>query len=197
MKIPLAESQPQKQEAAVYARNAASSVAAEPGVFVESDPASVVDAVSADAFFDAGYDALVMAMIAHVVEVEGPVLDTVLARRFARAHKWQRTGARIQERVETLASTAIRTIEEGIGTFYWAPDRGPDTPITFRCAADKSSRATDEICMPELVILARSVLASGKTGGVLVVAMARELGLQRAGAAIRKRLEMALSLAEK
>ena len=153
--------------------------------------------MNADAFFDAGYDAVLMAMIAHVVEVEGPVLDTVLARRIARAHEWQRTGARIQERVETLASTAIGTIEEGIGTFYWAPERGPDTPITFRCAADESTKATDEICMPELVNLDRSVPASGKTGGVLVVAMARELGSQRTGAAIRKRLEMALSLAEK
>lgn len=86
-----AEQQPLEQDTEVYARSAAGGLAAA-AVFVESDPASVVDAVKADAFFDSGYDTVLLAMIAHVVEVEGPVLDTVLARRIARAHGWQRTG---------------------------------------------------------------------------------------------------------
>lgn len=152
--------------------------------------------MNAEAFFDSAYDPVLRTMIAHVVEIEGPVRDTVLARRIARAHGWQRTGARIQERVVALAAPAIRTIEEDVGTFYWAAARGPDIPIAFRRATDASTRAVDEICMPELVNLAKSVLAGGKTGNVLLVAMARELGLQRTGAAIRKRLELAAGLAE-
>ena len=58
-----------------------------------------------------------------------------------------------------------------------------------------SEITADEICMPELASLARLVIASGKAGDVVIVSMARELGLQRTGAAIRKRLEMALDLA--
>ena len=94
-----------------------------------------------------------------------------------------------------MAVTAIRTIEEDVGTFYWAAARGPEIPMVFRRSTDESVRSVDEICMPELVDLARFVLASGKTGNVVIVSMARELGLQRTGAAIRKRLEMALGLA--
>ena len=187
----------EQQEAEVYARNVADGLPVATGVFVESDPSTAVDAVNADAFFDSAYDPVLRRMIAHVVEVEGPVLDTVLARRIARAHGWQRTGSRIQERVEALAATAIRTIEENVGTFYWAAARGPEIQIVFRRSADESVRAVDEICMPELVDLARFVLASGKTGNVVIVAMARELGLQRTGASIRKRLERAMGLAER
>ena len=189
------EQRAEQQEAETYARNMADDLPVATGTFVESDPSTAVDAVNADAFFESAYDTVLRTMIAHVVEVEGPVLDTVLARRIARAHGWQRTGSRIQERVEALAATAIRTIEEDVGTFYWAAARGPEIPMVFRRSTDESVRAVDEICMPELVDLARFVLASGKTGNVVIVSMARELGLQRTGAAIRKRLEMALGLA--
>ena len=190
-----AEQQPVEQDAEVYARSAAGGLAAA-AVFVESDPASVVDAVKADAFFDSGYDTVLLAMIAHVVEVEGPVLDTVLARRIARAHGWQRTGARIQERVGRLAGKAHRTTEEDVGTFYWATARGPEVPMVFRRTAGES-RPVDEICMPELIELARYIFAGGVTESGVVVAMARELGLQRTGASIRRRLEAAMGLTER
>ena len=162
---------------------------------MESDPASVVDAVKADAFFDSGYDTVLLAMIAHVVSVEGPVLDAVLARRIARAHGWQRTGSRIQERVNALAAKSHRTTDEDVGTFYWAAARGPEFPMAFRRAADESARTVDEICMPELVELARAVLVGGKSGSDAVVTMARELGLQRLRAANRGRFEKAMQLA--
>jgi very-short-patch-repair endonuclease len=187
-----AEPQRQEQEAEVYARNAASSAAAGLAVFVESDPASAVDAVSADAFFDSSYDGVLMKMIAHVVEVEGPVLDTVLARRIARAHGWQRTGARIHDRVEKLAAKAHRTTEEDVGTFYWSTARGPELPTVFRHSADDATRSVDEICMPELVDLARQITARGTGVEDAIVVMARELGLQRLRAASRGRFEAAM-----
>ena len=185
----------EQQEAETYARNMAGDLPVVAGTFVESDPSTAVNAVNADAFFDSAYDTVLRTMIAHVVEVEGPVLDAVLARRIARAHGWQRTGARIQARVEALAMAATRTTEEDVGTFYWAVARGPEVPIVFRRAIHESaSRAADEICMAELIELARYLLADGKASGVLVVAMARELGLQRTGTAVRTRLEAAIAL---
>ena len=159
---------------------------------MESDPASAVDAVSADAFFDSSYDGVLMKMIAHVVEVEGPVLDTVLARRIARAHGWQRTGARIQDRVEKLAAKAHRTTEEDVGTFYWSTARGPELPTVFRPSADDATRSVDEICMPELVDLVRQITARGTGVEDAIVVMARELGLQRLRAASRGRFEAAM-----
>ncbi len=188
-----AEPSPQAQDTDGYAHNATEGAAAT-AYFAESNPASVVAAVNAEAFFDKGYDTVLMAMIAHVVEVEGPVLDTVVARRIARAHGWQRTGSRIQERVGTLASKTHKTTDEDVGTFYWASSRGPGLPISFRKVLGDSTRAIDEVCMSELVDLARQVNA--KTNGTddAILEMARQLGLQRLRSASRERLQKAMDI---
>lgn len=177
----------------VYAGNVSRRSPALSGEFVEADPTSVIDAVNPDKFFDTSYDPVLARMIAHVVEVEGPVRGLVLARRIARAHGWQRTGSRIQERVEFIAVKAYQTTEEDVGTFYWAPGRGPEMPVAFRRATDEWFRNVDEVCMLELVALAREVLASDKEGEVAIAAMAHELGLQRVRASSRGRYEKAMS----
>jgi very-short-patch-repair endonuclease len=176
----------------MYARNISEAPITSSAVFVEADPASVVDGIKPEAFFDTSYDSVLARMIAHVVEVEGPVRDSVLARRIARAHGWQRTGARIQERVDTLAAKAHRTTQEDVGIFHWPNGCDPEAPVPFRRAAEESARAVDEICMPELVALAREVLAGGRSGEDAIVAMARELGMRRLGAASRGRFERAV-----
>jgi len=104
-----------QETAELYARNSPDTSAMSTEVFIEADPLSVVDGVNADAFFDAAYDPTLARMIAHVVEIEGPVLDGVLARRIARAHGWQRTGSRIRERVEALASRQFKMTKEDRG----------------------------------------------------------------------------------
>jgi very-short-patch-repair endonuclease len=183
-------------QAGTYARNQADPTATPTNVFVEADPTSVVEGVHPGAFFDAAYDPVLARMIAHVVEVEGPVLDAVLARRIARAHGWQKTGSRIRERVDALAAQNHPVTQEEVGTFYWPAGKGPETPIPFRRAADEAARSVDEICMPELAALAREVIASGKDGESAIVAMARVLGLQKLRAASRGRFERAAGLAD-
>ncbi len=177
-----------------YAKNTSNTVPVRVVEYVEANPLSVVDRVEADAFFDTSYDSTLARMIAHVIEVEGPVLDSVLARRIARAHGWQRTGSRIQERVEALATKSHRATQEDVGIFYWAMNRGPEVPCVFRRTNPDITRTADEICMLELVALARSVVATGKTGDAGVAAMAHELGLQRVRAAGRGRCEAALKV---
>lgn len=178
----------------LYAGNIGEIPATASPVFVEADPAAVVDRIDPEAFFEAAYEPVLARMIAHVVEVEGPVRDTVLARRIARAHGWQRTGSRIQERVDALAAKTHPLSFEDIGAFYWPIGRGPELLVPFRRAAEDSARAVDEIAMPELAALAREVLAEGKRGDEAVVAMARELGMRRMGAASRARFDGAILL---
>jgi hypothetical protein len=161
-----------------------------------SGPDFRVDCINPESFLDTSYNSMLIRMIAHVVEVEGPVLDAVLARRIARAHGWQRTGSRIQKRVDALAAKSHRVTQEEVGTFYWPNGRDPEAPVPFRRAAEDSSRTVDEICMSELVALAREVLAGGKLGEGAMVAMARELGLKRLGAAGLGRFERAFREAE-
>ena len=76
--------------------------------------------------------------------------------------------------------------------FYWASGRGPERLMAVRRTACETARALDEVCMSEVAELARSVQARRKSADSVVVTMARELGLQRTGTAVRARLETAI-----
>jgi hypothetical protein len=150
----------------------------------------VTNGADASQFFEHSYDAELTRMVIGIVESEGPILDEVIARRIARLHGWQRTGAKISERVTRIASKACKKVnEEPVGTFFWPRGLEHSQPIPFRAGLD---RTVDEICMPELVSLAVDVLATGKSGEDAIAAMAKAIGLQRLRAASRPRLESAI-----
>lgn len=180
-----------------YAGNSTNGVSStgEGAVFHEADPASVVDAVDANMFFDQSYDATLLAMIEYVIAIEGPVRDDVLARRIARAHGWVRTGSRIRDRVVRLACQRFPTTEEDVGLFLWASGADVTNWSRFRHPDGEDMRPIDEIALPELVVLARAVRRDGLEGDNAVAAMAREAGLQKVRAASRDRLEQAYALA--
>jgi hypothetical protein len=163
--------------------------------FQASQPSDAVSAntISADLFYEPSYDVVLQQMVEWIVTREGPVLDTVLARRIARAHGFQRTGSRIQERIEKVAQRLFKTTEETGGTFYWPREVEPCEEIPFRRPADDdSARGVEEICTAELLSLARWVLHRGLSEQESVVAIARELGMQRLREASRIRIENAL-----
>ncbi len=160
--------------------------------FTPSNPAEAVPegALSAERFFEPDYDSVLTPMIEHVIRLEGPVLDSVLARRIARAHGFQRTGSRIQERVEQLAKRSYATTEEPAGSFYWPATVQFRETVPFRWPAnDDSTRSVEEICEQELRSLAQWVMGQGKQGDEAVIAMAREIGLSRLREASRGRLQ--------
>ena len=161
-------------------------------LYVECDPSSAVESCDPDAFFDKAYDERLQAMVAHVVAEDGPVLDLALARRISRVHGWQRTGSRIQERVEVLARRSFKTTEESVGTFYWPVAMAPGSEVAFRSLGPDAQRSMDEVCMEELVALAAHVVDSTVTDDENLVVMARELGILRLRASSRVRLEEAL-----
>ncbi len=147
--------------------------------------------MNADAFFDASYDGHLQQMIEQIVDLDGPSRDTVLARRIARAHGWQRTGTRIQERVTSIALSCLKFTEEDVGMFFWTRDREPELPTLFSHDG-KGGRSVDEICMAELISLAQLVAREGWAGDDAVTAMAKRLGMHHVRASSRKRLETAL-----
>lgn len=179
---------------ATYASNAASAPSAvrEPlgAQFVEADLAVAGFEVDSDAFFDVTYNPKLLRMIDHVVSIEGPVRDEVLARRIARAHGWVRTGARIQERVVRLASQHYTGNSEEVGTFFRVKT---EDVVEFRRPADGTARSVDEISLDELKALAIDMLQAGHDNESGVTAMAREIGLRKVSAASRARLESAWS----
>ncbi|ARU04589.1 DNA helicase [Comamonas serinivorans] len=169
-----------------------------PRVLRISQPADAVPAgaVCAERFHEPAYDAVLQAMVGWVVQHEGPILDSVLARRIARAHGFQRTGSRIHERVLQVAGRLGHTTQEPVGCFHWPADGADAAGLACRTPADADSvRDIEEICMPELVSLARWVRAQGHHGDQALGAMARELGLSRLRAASRERLQAAVNAA--
>ena len=166
--------------------------------FRACQPEDAVEAgiLSAEQFYESMYDPVLKLMIKWVVQHEGPVLDAVLARRIARAHGFQRTGSRIQERVENIARQCVGSTEEAAGTFYWPDGVTPGTNVAFRWPFDEeSTRGVDEICEQELLSLAYWVVGCGKSGEEALIVMARELGLMKLRVASRGRLEAAMEQA--
>lgn len=156
----------------------------------ECDPASSIQGVDPDAFFEPSYSGVLSALIAHVINEEGPILNVILARRIARAHGWVRTGSKIRERVSSMAKSTHRTTIDDVGEFYWPSHIADSSAIVCRRPGDDASiRPVDEVCGDELAALARELLAKGKAGDVLLHSMARELGLQKLTASSRLRLE--------
>jgi very-short-patch-repair endonuclease len=178
---------------ATYSGNAAVAQANEParGQFVEVDLVVAGFEVDSDAFFDVTYNPKLLRMIDHVVAVEGPVRDEVLARRIARAHGWVRTGGRIQERVNRLATQHYKSDAEDIGTFFRL--KADTDAIGFRRPAEGTARSVDEISLTELKALAIEMLQAGHDNESGVTAMAREIGLRKLTTVSKVRLERAWS----
>ena len=178
---------------AVYAHSASPMIheGLEGTIYVEVDLALTDNIVDAASFFEQSYDSRLLAMIACVVEAEGPVLDTVLAQRIARAHSWSRTGARIHTRVVQLAKQHFRGHEEDIGVFFWPKSNYPGEQIQFRRPKDGSTRSVDEILFAELVSLASEMKTRGHDAEAGVGAMAKEIGLLKLRTTSRQRLERA------
>lgn len=163
-------------------------------VYKEADPAEAVEGIDPDRFFEASYTATLEQMIAHVVAEEGPVLDTALARRIARAHGWVRTGSRIRDRVDQIARALFRSHEEEqSGTFFWPAHLDSNANVIFRRPSDDdSTRPLAEICLPELRALVDEMTGLGHLGEGLVYAVAKEAGVGKLAHAGRQRIEKAI-----
>lgn len=163
-------------------------------VYKEADPTEAVETVDPDRFFEASYTATLEQMIAHVVAEEGPVLNTALARRIARAHGWVRTGSRIRDRVDQIARARFRSHEEEqAGTFFWPAHLDSDANVVFRRPGDDdATRPLAEICLPELGALVDEMTKHGHVGEGLVYAVAKEAGVSKLAHAGRQRIEKAI-----
>ena len=91
------------------------------GDFQSVQPADALPAhlaLSAEQFHLPAYDAVLQHLIAALVAEEGTLAGTELARRMARMHGFQRTGSRIQERVEQMAQQVCSVTQGAGGSFY-------------------------------------------------------------------------------
>lgn len=155
----------------------------------------LADSADPNRFFDQSYDYVLARMVADLIESEGPIHEERLARQIARMHGWLRTGARIQARVDALASQGHQTSQEEVGRFFWPKDLVVDGFVPLRKEPSALKRTINEIATPELASLCRVYLESGVHEASAIILVARELGLGRLAGASKGRLEGAMERA--
>jgi very-short-patch-repair endonuclease len=129
------------------------------------------------------------ALVEQIVREAAPIHQDALARKVASAMGFARAGRRIREAVWTLARLRFPTTTEDVGEFFWETEENAGRCDSCRPGSDGTPRAVEEVAMPELLALARSI-APGPLDDPVVL-MARHLGLKRLRAITRPRLEVA------
>lgn len=150
--------------------------------------------IDSNRFYEPLYRDVLRRMVAHVVEVEGPIFDDVLVRRIARAHGFQRAGAKIREMVmAAVPRQSEKSIEEG-RQVIWPPTVPPAPIVAFR-RADPELRDQGDIPMAELADLARACLDAGADEEASVRRLADILRIGRLRESTKIRLKAAVKLA--
>ena len=102
------------------------------------DRAEASPSPDANRFFDDDYTNVLETLISEIVEREGPITETMLVRQIAKAHDWQRAGARIRERVLSCLAQNEQHDEDGI-VFIWKADAHASS-IPFRHGLQRAAR---------------------------------------------------------
>ena len=119
-------------------------------------------------FYDHESRQILAGQLSDVINKEGPIRDTVLFRRVARAWGLTRTGSRIEELLSSLIPRAFVKTLEGDVTYYWPESTHPEQWQDFRVAndCDASKRPLNEICQEELANLAIFILSEHGTTSI-------------------------------
>ena len=154
-------------------------------------------ATNSNDFLSPGYDAVLSELVAHVIEVEAPIAATSFAQKVARMHGFQRTGARIAERLAQMAARTARLDEEADGLAFWWRLRDPTgAQVPFRHpAAAQPGRPPEEICLAELSELAQRCGALALPREAALRELAKACGIGRLTGPASLRLERAIDLA--
>ena len=160
-------------------------------------PLATLDGGDSDAFYSRANNGQVTEQLRAVIETEGPIAETVLHRKVARAWGLERTGVRIVERLRALTPMDVGQTEEGEATFYWPAGVKPEEWTGFRGAGedDATRRRVDDVCVQELANGVLHVLAmTGNSPKADVIkSVCRMLGMARTLAEAESRVERAVA----
>lgn len=156
----------------------------------EADLGSFEGHLDPDRFETVDYTQTLRNVVDLIIEAEAPIRIDVLAQRVARAHGFQRTGAKILRRVEAVVGRRHKKTREGNSTFVWRRGSNPGDWSDFRTSEGPTS--VDQVPIQELMAMARHVMAHGQDGEAAVRQMATMLGLSRIRHAAKVRLMVAL-----
>jgi very-short-patch-repair endonuclease len=119
-----------------------------------------LDSNNPDKFYEHKMAWQLTEQMATVIDGEGPISESVLFRKVARAWGLERTGSRIVERLRALAPQSASKTHEGSNTFYW-PKSVENASLSYFRIADEtaeSKRHIDDLCVDEISALVMQVL---------------------------------------
>jgi very-short-patch-repair endonuclease len=111
-------------------------------------------------FYEPGAAPQLRESVSRIITQEGPVTDSVLFKRVARAWGLERTGSKIVERLQRLVPAEVIRTKDGDKTFYWPPGSQPGAWSSFRVAGDseQSKRHVSDVPLEEIAALIKHLL---------------------------------------
>jgi hypothetical protein len=156
----------------------------------------VLDIRTPDEFYELRIGGLLAEQMMQVIEGEGPISESVLFRKVARAWGLERTGSRIVERLKALITASASKTYEGSNTFYWPKSVSHSSLAYFRVAGETpaSKRHIDEVCLEEVSALVLQVLqqAGGTPRQDLARSVCRLVGMSSATAPAIARVALSI-----
>lgn len=145
-------------------------------------------------FYETAYRSVLQRMVADVISREGPIMESMLVRRIARAHGFQHAGPRIQKIIQGVVEDKFQTSREGDRTIYW-PEGADNAGFWPLRGPGPDPRSVADIPLAELAARARELLRETAAVDEIVARMAQDLGLGRIRQPTRARLMDAIRLA--
>ncbi|GJD34012.1 DUF3320 domain-containing protein [Methylobacterium aerolatum] len=142
-----------------------------------------------DRFYDPEYQGPLRRMVAYVIEVEGPIYAKLLIDRIARAHRFDRSGGRIVEKVLAAVSKPCSVTEDDGRKLIWPGQPQPMVP--FRKSAGQE-RALEDVPVVELASIAAPLVARGIPDEEILVRMRDQFALGKLREATRQRFQAAV-----
>lgn len=142
------------------------------------------------------YRAPLVRMVAHVIAVEAPMFEDLLARRIARVHGRARATHKLIKMLEKITRAGFSRTQEDDRPIVW-PERAEIHELVPFRRASLDIRNHPDIPLIELAALATPLVAEGHTPEAAAIIMGRELGLGRLLPKARSRLIMAAEMAER
>lgn len=162
---------------------------------------SILDTVSlgADWFHSPESTELILGQIQKVIQEEGPISRSLLAKRILQAWGIARLGARLDQRFTELLMKIQpkRTEAEGM-TFFWPDEVTPSEYGIYRVSTDDTQRRAGEDLPPEEVAVAvKSILSSqiSLPHDELVKQVGKALGYARSGSTLEKSIRLGIQRA--
>lgn len=164
-------------------------IAGVPATYQATKFAHLAASIDPTRFYEPGYDETLIALIQHVLEYEAPIQDGLLVQRIARAHRFQRSGRIIRDRVMSLAKRYAHIVSsKRDGTFVWPDSQVRADWCLFRVPATEADiRQIEEIALEEIRAAASACDTDDRE-----IEIARQFGIRRLSSVARQRISRAI-----